>query len=271
MMLNRTVPVVEIIAPAGKIKNPAELEHIDQMLKSWGYQARFGQYLLGEHAFLSNTAENRFKDLDTALRNHDSNIIWCLRGGSGASELLPYLSAAKKPSHAKLFLGFSDITALHLFFTQKWGWTTYHGPNARQTAMNEIDNESLKRVKNLFENTLIPPPLLNLSGKFTGGNLSIIASTLGTPYQIKTDNKILFLEELNEPAYKIRRMLTQLEQAGLFAHIKALVLGDFMHNDSNEKKLIQTELEQFIKDKHIPTRVTSYIGHGKTNYIIPIN
>ncbi len=271
MMLNRKYPVVEIIAPAGKVKNPAELEHVDKLLKSWGFQARFGQYLIGEHAFLSNSAENRFKDLETAIDNEDSEIIWCYRGGSGASELLPYLKKSRKPYQAKIFLGFSDITMLHLFFTQHWGWTTYHGPNARQTAMNEVDAESIKRVKALFENTLIPPPLLNLSGKFTGGNLSIITSSLGTPYQIKTDNKILFLEELNEPAYKIRRMLTQLEQAGLFEHLKALVIGDFMHKDTEEKKLIQHELDNFIKSKHIPTRVTSIIGHGKTNYIIPVN
>lgn len=271
MILNSRRPVVEIIAPAGKVKNPSELEKIDQLLKSWGYQARFGQYLIGEHPFLSNSAENRFKDLDTALRNEDSDIIWCYRGGSGASELLPFLKKSKKPYRAKLFLGFSDITTLHIFFSQHWGWTTYHGPNARQTATNALDTESIKRVKALFENNVIMPPLLNLSGKFTGGNLSVITSGLGTPYQIKTDNKILFLEDLNEPAYKIRRMLTQLEQAGLFANIKALILGDFIHNDPQERKLIQAELEHFIHDKHIPTRITTTIGHGKTNYIVPVN
>jgi len=271
MMLHRNFPIVEVIAPAGKIKNPAEMEHVDNLLKSWGYQARFGKYLISDHPFLSNTTENRFKDLDTALRNEDSEIIWCYRGGSGASELLPLLAKSKKPRKSKIFLGFSDITALHIFFTQQWGWTTYHGPGARQTAMNEIDAESIKRIKALFENNLIHPPLLNLSGKFTGGNLSIISSTLGTPYQIKTDNKILFLEELNEPAYKIRRMLTQLDQAGLFEHIKALVLGEFIHKNPGEQKLIQSELKQFLDSRHIPTRVASHIGHGKTNYIVPIN
>ena len=271
MMRRKDFPIVEVIAPSGKIKNPAEMEHVDNLLKSWGYQARFGKYLISDHPFLSNTTENRFKDLDAALHNPDSTIIWCYRGGSGASELLPFLAKAKKPHKQKIFLGFSDVTALHIFFTQQWGWTTYHGPGARQAAMNEIDAESIKRIKALFENNLIHPPLLNLSGKFTGGNLSIISSTLGTPYQIKTDNKILFLEDLNEPAYKIRRMLTQLNQAGLLEHIKALVFGDFIHNNPDEKKLIEQELKNFAQDKHIPIRMAAHIGHGKTNYIVPLN
>jgi muramoyltetrapeptide carboxypeptidase len=270
-MMRHKLPIVEVIAPSGKIKNPAEMEHVNNLLKSWGYQARFGKYLIGDHAFLSNTTENRFKDLDAALHNEDSEIIWCYRGGSGASELLPLLSQLKKPRKSKVFLGFSDVTSLHVFFTQQWGWTTYHGPGARQTAMQEIDDESIKRIKALFENNIIPPPLLNLSGKFTGGNLSVIANMLGTPYQIKTDNKILFLEELNEPAYKVRRMLTQLDQAGLFDHIKTLVFGEFIHKNPEEKKLIQLELKHFSDRKHIPIRMASHIGHGKTNYVIPLN
>lgn len=271
MMLRKTFPIIEIIAPSGKVKIPAQLEQVDQLLKSWGYQARFGKYLIGDHAFLANTAENRFKDLYAALHNEDSDIIWCYRGGSGASELLPLLAKSKKPRKPKLFLGFSDATALHIFFTQQWGWTTYHGPGARQPALNEIDDESIKRIKALFDNNVIPPPLLNLSGKFTGGNLSIISHSLGTPYQIKTDNKILFLEDINEPAYKIRRMLTQLDQAGLFDHIKTLVFGEFLHKDPEERKLIQVELKAFSENKHIPVRQASHIGHGKTNYVIPLN
>jgi muramoyltetrapeptide carboxypeptidase len=271
MMHRKKFPLVEIIAPSGKVKIPAQLEQVDNLLKSWSYQAKFGKYLIGEHAFLANTTENRFKDLHAALHNEDSDIIWCFRGGSGASELLPLLAKSKKPRKQKIFLGFSDATALHIFFTQQWGWTTYHGPGARQPALNEIDDESIKRVKALFDNNIIQPPLLNLSGKFTGGNLSVISNMLGTPYQIKTDNKIFFLEDVNEPAYKIRRMLTQLDQAGLFDPIKTLVFGEFIHKDLQEQKLIQLELKTFSDTKNIPIRMASHIGHGKTNYVIPVN
>jgi muramoyltetrapeptide carboxypeptidase len=266
--------VIDIIAPAGKIHLPADFSLIESTLQSWGYQARFGEYLLGNHPFLSNTTELRFEDLKNALYSEDSEAIWCYRGGSGCSELLPLLDKLSPPPISKLFLGFSDITSLLVYFTQQWGWTTFHGPGAKQIINDVIDAESLIKVQQLFKGELSPlPPLISLnkfqdkiSGELIGGNLSVIIHSLGTPYQIKTEHKILLLEDINESTYKIRRMLTHLTQANIFKNIKALIFGEFIHPEID---LINQELQEFANKQSFPVYKTNFIGHGKTNYWVP--
>ena len=273
--------IIDIIAPAGKVHLPAVFDEIENILKIWGYQGRFSKNILGDHAFLSNTLENRFEDLTQALYAKDSDIIWCYRGGSGSSELLPLLDTLTPPSSPKIFLSFSDATSLHIYFNQQWGWTTYHGPGAKQLANDQLDKTSREMIQQLFSNNLDInyklKPLNNLSqntpeisGIMTGGNLSIITHSLGTPYQIQTENKILLLEDINEPAYKIRRMLTHLSQANIFKNITALIFGEFIHKNLSEQAWIKHELQEFANHQYFPVFQTDQIGHGKTNYVVPL-
>ena len=283
--------LIDIIAPGGKIKDPAELAQIESILNHQGYKVRFGENLLGSHAYLSNTLALRFEDFKKALYAPDSNIIWCYRGGSGCAELLPLLENLKPPLQSKLFLGFSDITALHIFLNQYWHWPTFHGPNARQIIdpdynlkdLNTLSCLSYLSQNNNFINIKLLPlnsaanktkninninKINNINPVLTGGNLSVICHSLGTPYQIQAENKILILEDINEPAYKIKRMLTQLEQAHIFKDITALILGDFINKNNN---YIQQTLLTFAHKKNFPIYQTNEIGHGKINKIIPFN
>lgn len=275
--------IVDIIAPAGKVHLPAVFDEIEQVLQSWGYQARFGKNILGDHPFLSNTLEKRFEDLTKAIYAEDSDIIWCYRGGNGSSELLPLLDILTPPSSSKIFLSFSDATSLHIYFNQRWGWTTFHGPGAKQIVGDKIDNTSLHYIQQLFKNQLdfssqynlipinkISQHTAEISGIITGGNLNIIAHSLGTPYQIQANHKILLLEDVNEPAYKIRRMLTHLSQANIFKNIKTLIFGEFIHNNLTEREWIQNELLEFANPQSFPVFQTDKIGHGKTNYVVPL-
>jgi len=272
--------IVDIIAPAGKVPLPAEkeLEAVEKLLKSWGYQARFGKHLLGDHPFLANTTELRFEDLKNALLAKDSEAIWCHRGGSGTIELLPLLESLP-PTSEKIFLGFSDITSLHTFFIQQWGWKTFHGPGARMATTNEIDEESILSVKNLFQGKLTPihdfkslnsHALQAIKGEVVGGNFCTLIHAFGTPYQINPTNKILLLEDTNEPAYKIRRMLTQLTLSGILKNIKAIIFGEFTQKDEQQKKWLEEEIKIFAELQSFPVYRTLSIGHGQRDIVMPL-
>jgi muramoyltetrapeptide carboxypeptidase len=280
-VLNAT-PIIDIIAPAGRIKSPAEIPAVENRIKQWGFQPRFGKNVFGDHSFLSNTTEKRFQDLKNALYATDAKVIWCYRGGSGCAELLPLLTTLPPPLQEKIFLGFSDITSLLIFLHEKWGWNTYHGPGARQILPGILEPPSLEAIKNLFLhnlaevwiddfapiNTIAQKPF-EITAPIIGGNLAVIAHSLGTPYQPNPANKILLLEDVNEQAYKIRRMLTQLTQAGLFSNIQALILGNFLCNNDEEKDWINTELVEFAAQQIFPVLQTCSIGHGKQNALVP--
>lgn len=274
--------VIDIIAPAGKIHDPQEIKKVVQLIEAWGYRARLGKNLLGNHAFYSNTLELRFEDLKYALFDKSSSAIWCYRGGYGSLELLPLLASLAHPPTPKVFIGFSDITILHIFFLQRWGWRTIHGPSVRQIAVNEIDLISQNLIKDLLIGTrkeIIISDLLPLNAaaeavktiqlSFIGGNLAVITHTLGTPYQINAKNKLLLLEDVNEPAYKVKRMLTHLELANIFNDVAGIVFGEF-NNNFGQEELTNTILMEFAKNKEIPILKTSSIGHGKINYPIPL-
>lgn len=289
--------VIDIIAPSGRILDPDNLKRCESEINRWGYVVRFGKYLFSDHPFLSNTPENRWTDLHHALYDSSTTnkAIWIYRGGSGSAELLPYLSSLTPPPQQKIFLGFSDATSLHIFFTQQWNWITFHGPGAKQIIDNQINQVSIDNLIQLFNkgfspehyninqtlalesfNTLAEKKAKPFTASLTGGNLTVISHGLGTPYQIKTDNKVLLLEDINEPAYKIRRLLTQLSQAGIFNNIKALILGEFI--DSNTKKenpkenfQINKELFDFSESQAYPVFKTPHIGHGNQNIVVPFN
>jgi muramoyltetrapeptide carboxypeptidase len=274
--------IIEIIAPAGKINVPAELPIVENLIKSWGFTPRFGKHLLSDHAFLSNSTELRFDDLQQALYTPDSEVLWCYRGGSGCAELLPLLAKLAPPAKQKIILGLSDITALLIFLHEHWQWQTFHAPCARQFSNDNLSADSKRLVKSLFLGELHEitiddlTPLNSLANKpfalnaeIIGGNLAVISHLLGTPYQPHPVSKILLLEDINEPAYKIRRMLTHLTQTGIFNEVKAIIFGEFITDNENEKLLISIELHEFAKIQSVPVLQTKLVGHGNKNYLLP--
>lgn len=273
-------PIIDIIAPAaGKDSIREDLPKIADALNLWGYTARFGKHMVGSDPLSSNSNELRLADLKEALYNETSDIVWCYRGGYGCGELIPELAKLTPPKKQKLFIGFSDVTFLHIFLNQHWGWQTVHGPGARQTALKEIDENSQLAIQNILANRptefiLNQVIALNdsakksntLSGMLTGGNLAIISNTIGTPYQIDTKNKILLLEDINEPSYRVRRLLIHLKHAGLLTGLKAILFGYFENSD----ELINQELIRFASEQDFPVFQTDAIGHGKKNIAVGV-
>ena len=273
---------VDIIAPAGGCA-PESLTQIKTLLKNWQLTPRISPELLGEDLLCANTDENRFQHLQEALFNAESSAVWCVRGGYGCTRLIPELLKLKAPKTNKLFIGFSDITTLHLFLQQQWHWQTLHGPSANQVAHDRIDEASIQEFKKLIFGELnqLVFSLVPLNTKqshatpikapITGGTLTLIQTSLGTPWQIDTKDKILFLEEVNESAYRIDRMLQHLQQSGILQHVKAILLGDFIPPQENKDgTLIQSVLARFANEQRVPVFHIPGIGHGKTNRSLPL-
>ncbi|MDQ8039077.1 MAG: LD-carboxypeptidase [Rickettsiella sp.] len=275
---------IDIIAPAGGCEWNT-LDQVKTLLKNWGLKPRISSNLFGDDLLCANTDEERFAQLKKALFNSESRAIWCLRGGYGCTRLIPELLKLKAPEANKLFIGFSDITALHLFLQQKWYWQTLHGPSANQVAYESIDSACTNELKKIIFGelkqltfSLLPlNKITNFStliAPITGGTLTLIQTSLGTPWQIDAKNKILFFEEVNEPAYRIDRMLQHLQQSGLFQQVKAILFGDFTFTAKSSSHapdhLIQFILKRFAKAQPFPVLNIPGIGHGKTNRSLPL-
>lgn len=281
--------IIDVIAPAGGCQ-PETLERVKNLLQKWKLKPRIAYDLLGTDLLCANTDEKRFAQLQEALFNTESKAIWCLRGGYGCTRLISKLLELKKaPKANKLFIGFSDITALHIFLQQKWHWQTIHGPSANQVAHQRIDPTCIEEFKKLIFGklkqlmfSLVPLnrekyPLTLLESSITGGTLALIQAGLGTEWQIKAENKILFLEEVDEFAYCIDRMLQHLQQSNSLQGVKAILFGDFvapkkLRDKKKEKELIliQSVLKRFAETQNFPILHIPGIGHGKINRSLPL-
>ncbi|MCL2610345.1 MAG: LD-carboxypeptidase [Defluviitaleaceae bacterium] len=176
---------------------------------------------------LGKTDKEKAKDFIHAFTDDSINAIFCIRGGYGASRLIPLINW--NLIRPKIFLGYSDITALHLAIAKFCDFPTFHGP------MPGIDLISRSQIAPLFKKVQ--------STNIIGGNLSIVISSLGTPYEIDTYGKTLFLEEVNEPIYKIERMITQLRHANKLQG--DVLLGYFL--DEKGTKIPKKTIEKMIE------------------------
>lgn len=272
---------IAIIAPASAAplnKLNKGLDWLDQQ----NLLFHLPQDLLKPKLFFASSLENQLEHIQHALAS-DADYLWCLRGGYGSARLLPFLDKMKKPKKKKILLGFSDITALHLFFNQKWKWNSIHSRVLSQMdaqAPHADNNQYEKFFKNKLESVhykgLLP---LNASakkkslitGSVTGGNLRILETSLGTSWQLKADHKILFLEDVGERGYALHRMLTHLKQANVLnKKVKAVILGSFtegLEKDGSDRT--QEALKAFALESPIPFYSGMPCGHGAENYLLP--
>ncbi len=226
---------VAIIAPA----SATDLESVkkgEMQIRDLGLNPVMFPTCYTNYGHLAATDEERAKDVNDAFRDESINGIICLRGGYGTPRILNMLDYEMIRSNPKVFVGFSDITALHMVFNQICKMVTFHGPMAT-SSLPQYSRESL--VKNVF--TADPVGLYfnpnneqleslctgKGEGMLTGGNLSLLVSTLGSKYEVDTKRKILFIEEVGEHIYKIDNMLTSLALAGKFNDCLGIILGTF--------------------------------------------
>lgn len=277
--------IVDIIAPASHSPSEKLFSGLD-WIENAGLVPRVPKDLIKRDLFFAAPLELQLEHLKRALYS-DSKAIWCLRGGYGSMRLIPYLKKLSPPKRPKLFVGFSDITSLHLFFTQQWNWPVIHGRTISQLdpdLANSSDRRFLKEIvfgkktdkvfKNLIPLNDAAREERSLHSTMTGGNLRILQSSLGTDWQLKAKNKILFLEDVGERGYSIDRMLEQLIQAKIIdRNLKAIIFGDFTQAlEKDGKDFSKKALERFAKRVSYPVLRGLPAGHGKIkNYPLPFN
>lgn len=269
---------VDIIAPASRC-TPDQLNALRALLESWQLNCIIPDDIFGNDPFCANTDENRLTQLIDAFTNTKSKAIICARGGYGSMRLIPVLTKTAKPIKLKLFVGMSDITALHLYLQQRWHWPTIHGA----AAPDRFSAESIASLKAiLFGN--IKQVIFNglplnvaakknhsIEGVITGGNLSLIQASIGTPWQLESRDKIILLEDTGERGYRLDRMFQHLMQTGILQNASAILLGDFTEGEeSNGQSLVDIALQRFAANCTIPVVKIKGIGHGHTNFPLPL-
>ncbi len=274
--------LIDVVAPGMKPRK-GTVGKAKDFIRSWGLRVRFGENIMGSDLLCANTPERRFKDLKKALLAKDSKMIWCLRGGYGSLHLLNNLRVMKNPGHCKLFMGLSDITSLHTFLIQHWGWSTLHGCNVDRLAGGEATRAELNRFKKVLfgitESLDYPLKPLNrealkikkIRASLIGGNLTTLQSGFGTPFQVDEKESFLFFEEIGERAYRIDRVLEQIRQMGLLKKTKAIVFGSFTAcKEPGGRNLVPHLLKQFAGSVKCPVFSGLKSGHGPNQWPLPL-
>ncbi len=274
--------IIDLVAP-GFACSPAELEGASDFIKAWGFVPRLPDRLFRRDVLCSSPDQVRLEHLKKALLAPDSKAVWCLRGGYGSIRIVSSLFKVRRPRQPKLFVGLSDITTLHLFLNQHWGWPTIHGPMMDRLGRRATPPKYVQELKRVITGTQPEIEFTNLrplngnarkkrrvTGPVTGGNLITLQSSLGTLAQWQTRGSILFFEDIGERAYRVDRVLEQFRQTGLYKGVRAIVFGDFTGGrDPDGQDRVPLILERFAGTMKIPVLKGLQSGHGIIQRPIP--
>jgi muramoyltetrapeptide carboxypeptidase len=222
---------VALVAPAGPLQNPEELPRAQENARTLGWEPIVGAHATERAGYLAGHDRDRLNDINRALRDPKIDAIWCLRGGYGMMRILPGIDYDALSRTPKTIIGYSDITALHAAVQRKCRLVTFHGPTAREM-LTDFSRDSLKRaVISHADSCGVAPNAREINtgtaeGTLVGGNLAVLSSLCGTPYMPDLADGILILEDVNEPVYRIDRMLQQLRLAGVLNGCKAIAFGE---------------------------------------------
>lgn len=282
---------VGLVAPASYTFDLWRLDDAAARVRAIGLEPKFGKNVRGRRGFLAGTDEERVADLHDMFADRSVSAIFSLQGGYGTPRLLDRLDYDLIRRNPKILLGFSDITGLHLAISKKSGLVTFHGPNMLGS-LPPRTLESLKKALFVAEpiGEVTNPeeadplnvefPLRTVApgvarGRMTGGNLTLITHTMGTPYEIETKDRILLLEDTGEAPYRIDRMLVQLRLAGKLQSAAGIVFGTCTDcapsRSSFEISLSLSDvLQELLGSLGKPVLAGILFGHTKEKAIIPI-
>ena len=281
-MLNyKTLPslhTVDLIAPGSPV-SVRQIQQAIQMVESLGFKARVCVSKREGSTLFSGTDHSRFQCLQKALTALDSEAVWCIRGGYGSQRLMPFLRKMSVPVRPKLFIGYSDVTVLKIFLNSKWKWPTLHFPvlihlaKASKACVRRFQavlqgHQQQFRYLQLLNPSVVRSSLV-IQSYLTGGNMSLIQTSIGVPWACSFKDRILFLEDIGEKAYRVDRALWQMWKGGVFRGIKALVLGDFLSLEKGKSKVMNKVFQDFSEQVSFPVLKGVPCGHGKKTEVLP--
>ena len=275
---------IGIVATSG----PAAAENVKsakEQLEGLGFRVEPAPGCFAPRGYLAGRDELRADNLNKMFADKTIDGIICLRGGYGATRILDKIDFDIIRANPKIFVGYSDVTALHIAINQVCRLVTFHGPMVSSDIAGGLDDftekEFLRAIMRPEPMKYIPNPQNTeiqtlvkgrACGIIIGGNLSLISATMGTRYEIDTEGKILFLEEIAEEPYKIDRMLTQLALAGKFDDASGVILGDWNNCESkiySDSLSLAEVFEDIIIPYGKPTIFNLKAGHCKPRVTLP--
>jgi len=269
---------VALIAPAGPLQKPDELQRAEDNARSLGWDPIVAPHATDRTGYLAGKDRDRLDDINHAIRDRKIDALWCLRGGYGMIRILPGIDYDALDQAPKAIIGYSDVTALHAAVQRKCRLISYHGPTARET-LSEFSRDSfLRAVVEQKDSCGIAANAREVShgraeGRLVGGNLAVLASLCGTPFAPDLTNGILILEDINEPVYRIDRMLQQLMLSGALNGCKAIVFGECVKcpdDAGGGARLLDEVLDEIAEELGVPCMAGIPVGHINEQWTIPL-
>lgn len=278
-----TIGVIAPASPGDSALNAAGIKWLEEQ----GFNVQLGATVDQTLGYFSGSDALRAADINAMFASPEIDGIICLRGGYGTMRLLQLLDYPNIRSHPKVFVGYSDITALHTSIGQHTGLVTFHGPMVASDMGKGLSDytwdyffralTTTRPLGSIVNPPLSPPPIFLVpgfsQGHLTGGNLSLIASTLGTPYEIDTRGKILCLEEVGEAPYRIDRMLTQLLLAGKLQDAAGIIFAVCTDCETDEDPptfMLEEVLQDRLGNLNKPVLYHLHFGHTADKATLPL-
>ncbi len=267
---------VALVAPAGPV-HPEALAFAVREVERRDFRAAVDASVLARAGYLAGDDARRARELEEAFRNPDVDAVLCLRGGYGATRILPTLDPDLLRRHPKPLAGFSDATALHALAGQA-GLVSIHG-----AMLGARPAPSRQALDSLWRMLTDPRPAGAIDGgavralgrgrargPLVGGCLSLVVALLGTPWQLDTRGAVLLLEDVDEPAYRIDRMLVQLGLAGTLDEVRGVVVGTFERAKADERRAIRRVVTEVLGLLGVPVLYDFPAGHVRRNVALPL-
>lgn len=281
---------IGIISPSATLFEEMPFQFAREAVQALGFKVKMGQHVGNRYGHLAGTDQERADDLNRMFADPSVQGIICLRGGSGAARILDLINYDQIRTHPKVFMGYSDITAIHMAIYSQTGLVTFHGPMASSTwpSYNATQFRSLflerqlpvwKNQQSKGDDLVIRTNRIRTihggeaAGELLGGNLSVLTGIAGSPYFPDFSGKIMFLEEVGEKLYRIDRMMSQLQLCGALENLAGFIFGHCTECNPGEgygALTLDEILDHYIRPLGIPAYSGAMIGHISRQFILPV-
>jgi muramoyltetrapeptide carboxypeptidase len=281
--------VVGVVSPASPYNTYSDVLRGITWWEAHGYRVKLAEGALERTNWTAGSPQTRARDLMAMFADPEVDAIQCLRGGTGASEVIPYLDFASIAAHPKPFIGFSNITALHSALLRFTGLVTFYGPSLTQVATAPaFTTERMVQVLGGHTSGPLPrdpdDPFVRVlapgiaSGRLVGGCLSDLLATMGTPWELDLDGAIFLFEEIGSSPHHIEAELVQLRQAGKLVGVRGVAVGDLTESEWSagggapwpHTKTLEEVLEERLCPLGVPVLYPLPFGHGGRLATIPL-
>src|SRR3989338_246710 len=270
---------IGIVAPASSFRKRGFLRGVEK-LKWWGFEPVYPRRIFSPPRNRTLRYLNKAREIIRMFQDPSIHAIFCAEGGYGSIALIEHLEQVDLSAYPKIFVGFSDITVLLLYFHMRYGWITFHGPTLASEIYKGMPPRKEESLLKILTQTARPGDMTHQAldvirpgearGRIVGGNMMRLLSTFGTPFEIDTRGKILFLEEVDEGYMAIDGALHQLKAAGKFDQVKGVVFSEMVGCLHNSKRNVREYLKRYFHGVSFPVLWGFPSGHGVENFTMPI-